>query len=993
MTDAALNNNTASNRPEVHVDTIVPTVEVTGVPEDEKNAAFDITITFSEVVNGFTIEDITLTGPAAIVLKSGSDGDTEYTATITPDDDSEGDVAIQVGADVVTDAALNNNTASNKPEVHIDTIPPTVQITNVPLTVQLEMFSVTVEFSEDVLEFVLGDITFSGDAVVVVETSELNGTGSIYTLTITPHEDTDGNVIIEVPENVANDQATNPNTASGEQTVFVAPKWIPDPNLRTVVRETLGLDEDEDFAREQLENLTTLDGSRHRIMDLTGLEYATDLTDLNLNDNDITDLSPLADLTNLTDLNLNNNDISDIQPLTELTELTILELNENRVNDLTPLTGLTQLRTLDLRENLIIGLEPLDGLTALTDLNLATNRIRDVSPLVGLKNLITLQITENPIVNVALLTGLAETVEADVVVPSLIADPALRNEIRTVLGVTDTQRLSVPVLQNLTVLQAESKDISDLTGLEHATALTTLDLSGNAITDITPLESLSTLTTLDLSGNAIIDIAPLESLSTLTTLDLSGNAIADITPLETLSTLTTLDLSGNAIIDIAPLKSLAELMALNLSYNPIDDLDPLVKLIGLTTLELSGNSINNLGVVSHLTGLLKLKLSDNAITDITLLAGLTGLTALDLSRNTISDLMPLAELTQLTTLNLNENSVSNLTPLAGLVNLTTLQLRKNTISILNPISTLRSLIILDLNNNNVSDLSALSALTQLTTLDLSANSISNVKPLAKLENLMILRLAGNPILNTTSLYPLTQRVPPVDIDIVVSEYPPWDVNRDRSVNTIDSALVKAAIGQSGEDIVNPRTDVNTDGTVDNTDLQLVTNNFDEDKFDEEEPRAAPSAVGGGESISLDIETLLTLDKNTLQAQLEMLRAESDGSLEYQQAIALLEAILAGLSPKQTRLLANYPNPFNPDTWIPYQLANSGKVQIFIYNTRGAIVRHLELGHQTAGYYTEKKRAAYWDGRNTLGERVSSGIYFYQLQVDGTSLLRKMVILK
>ena len=115
-------------------------------------------------------------------------------------------------------------------------------------------------------------------------------------------------------------------------------------------------------------------------------------------------------------------------------------------------------------------------------------------------------------------------------------------------------------------------------------------------------------------------------------------------------------------------------------------------------------------------------------------------------------------------------------------------------------------------------------------------------------------------------------------------------------------------------------------------------------------------------------------------------------------------------PDTTGLLANYPNPFNPETWIPYQLATAMDVQILIYNAGGILVRRLELGHQPAGTYTSRSRAAYWDGRNAIGERVASGIYFYQLQTDSGKLqrtrspvgsnfsaevspMRKMVILK
>ncbi len=98
-------------------------------------------------------------------------------------------------------------------------------------------------------------------------------------------------------------------------------------------------------------------------------------------------------------------------------------------------------------------------------------------------------------------------------------------------------------------------------------------------------------------------------------------------------------------------------------------------------------------------------------------------------------------------------------------------------------------------------------------------------------------------------------------------------------------------------------------------------------------------------------------------------------------------------PSETVLSANYPNPFNPETWIPYQLSNTSDVKITIYDMRGTVVRRLDLGHQRAGYYTRRSRAAYWNGRNTIGEKVSSGVYFYQLQTDNISLLRKMHILK
>ena len=125
----------------------------------------------------------------------------------------------------------------------------------------------------------------------------------------------------------------------------------------------------------------------------------------------------------------------------------------------------------------------------------------------------------------------------------------------------------------------------------------------------------------------------------------------------------------------------------------------------------------------------------------------------------------------------------------------------------------------------------------------------------------------------------------------------------------------------------------------------------------------------------------------------MAYAADDGSLAFQLGIANLKHLLAAMPPDTTTLLANYPNPFNPETWIPYQLAHDTNVTLTIYDIKGAVVRRLDLGHQMAGYYADRIKAAYWDGRNSLGEPVGSGVYFYQLQAEDFSAIRKMVILK
>jgi hypothetical protein len=98
-------------------------------------------------------------------------------------------------------------------------------------------------------------------------------------------------------------------------------------------------------------------------------------------------------------------------------------------------------------------------------------------------------------------------------------------------------------------------------------------------------------------------------------------------------------------------------------------------------------------------------------------------------------------------------------------------------------------------------------------------------------------------------------------------------------------------------------------------------------------------------------------------------------------------------PQKLAVLQNYPNPFNPETWIPYRLNQDSDVAIRIYNINGQLVQTLNIGNQSPGNYITKEKAAYWDGRNITGEKVTSGVYFYQLLSGQNSIVRKMVILK
>ena len=815
--------------------------------------------------------------------------------------------------------------------------------------VQNGAFDVIIRFTETVSGFEQSDVSLSGTATASV-TAWNTSDNITYTAQITPTSS--GEVTLSVPASVATDAANNANTASAPQTVSIdvdrpgvsisVPSGVQNGAFNveiTFTEKILGFEQSDLLLEDStIATLITEWATTDNITyTLTITPAASGTITLNIAEDGATDIA------------VNGNTAAQTQTVSVVQEQTFvfvtdtnLEIGVRRALGLgsdgfiTP-EAMLDLTTLDLGfpnsnplPNLIVSLTGLEYATNLTELNLRSHSLSDISHLAGLTNLTTLYLNDNSISDI-----------------SAIED-----------------------LTNLTTLGLNHNSISDVSAIEDLTNLTTLDLRSNIISDISPLSGLTNLTSLHLDRNRINDATPLASLVNLETLWLSGNPLNPNPPaamasmLTTLTQLTNIDIKqpdSNALIP-DPVLARGIRSRLGLEENAEITAEAMLNLTSLRS-NIPGDVYSLVGL-EHATNLTDIKLHGHIINDLSPLANLTSLTTLEISstRGALSDLSPLANLTNLTELRLFINGISDLSPLANLTSLTELTLFRN----------------------NIEDLGPLTNLVNLKRLSLSNNDISDVTPLARLVNLRRLELHGNSILDTSSLYPLTQTEPFLHCTIAITEYPPWDVNEDGSVDDTDSALVTAALGQSGAAIVNPRTDVNGDGAVDNDDLTLVTDNLDTNSM-------APS--------SSDLFTLLdkamleTLDPAILETQLEILRTQSDGSLKYLRAIALLENLLAAIRPDETRLLANYPNPFNPETWIPYHLANDTDVRISIYDINGALVRQLDLGYQQAGYYTNRSRAAYWDGRNEFGEQIANGIYFYQLQADNMSLLRKMVILK
>ena len=213
----------------------------------------------------------------------------------------------------------------------------------------------------------------------------------------------------------------------------------------------------------------------------------------------------------------------------------------------------------------------------------------------------------------------------------------------------------------------------------------------------------------------------------------------------------------------------------------------------------------------------------------------------------------------------------------------------------------------------------------------------------------------------------------------VPEYYPEDVNQDGVVNIWDLVQVSRDFGESCfNNGIGTENDVNGDGIVNILDLILVA-------------EALGNTASAPDILSLKLDTMPT--RAEVEAWLHEARQINFTDPAFQRGILVLEQLLGALTPKETVLLPNYPNPFNPETWIPYDLAKDAEVTLHIYAVNGTLVRTLALGQQQAGLYQSRSRAAYWDGKNEVGEPVASGIYFYTLTAEKYTATRKMLIKK
>ena len=423
-------------------------------------------------------------------------------------------------------------------------------------------------------------------------------------------------------------------------------------------------------------------------------------------------------------------------------------------------------------------------------------------------------------------------------------------------------------------------------------AESTLTLGPNFETNTVEVSAEGLTVTFNAVAGAPVDI-PDPNLRAAVETALSKTKGDPITPSE-IATLARLDARNANINDLTGLEGATNLTRLNLGDNAIKDISVLSGLTNLTDLSLDFNNIRDISVLAGLTKLIGLGLGYNAIKDISILPGLTNLILLDLRGTNTSDLSVLSDLTKLERLYIDSNRISDLSPLSGLTNLTNLGLNDNFISDLSPLRGLINLAWMRLVGNNISDLSPLVANTGLgkgDEVDVRGNPLNYLSIMAHIPALQ-------------------RRGVTVEFDDTAAKSP--DVNGDGNINVLDLISIAFDFGNVATHLA---TDVNGDGIVSILDLILVAGMFD----------------GAAAAPSTQPQVPDTLTAVEVQGWLINARDLEVRDPIMKRGFLVLEQLLVSLTPTETELLANYPNPFNPETWIPYRLAEDAFVTLTIYD--------------------------------------------------------------
>ncbi len=781
--------------------------------------------------------------------------------------------------------------------------------------------------------------------------------------------------------------------------------YIRDPNLQAAINEALGKASGVPITVQEMATLTTLSTSDRDIKDLTGMEHAVNLEEMWIEDAHISNLAPLAGLKKLRKLDTIKTDISDISPLAGLTNLTRLNLYGSRVTDISPLRSLTKLTWLGFRYvDEISDYSPLAGLTNLKHLDLFRNRTSDISMLAGLINLETLILNENNIVDVSPLTS----------------------------------------LQNLETLILNENNIIDVSPLASLHNLKTLLLHANNIDDISPLEGIRENLKIfkwhknpgypqggpkiegpwlwlqlpkpdwDTDVDYLVDYLAEASDGKVTEQQIAtlgataGDGIGDNLWLS--GTLEPYDYNPNEsdsnLDNLRRSMSIENKRDLVVIYASITLYSPQIQqtkmFIGAGAFPrkvwLNGALVYNYPhyidserwnsdyqdffpiTLEKGKNVLLVRHVYKYYREISFFAGFAPGTEYMVENPSVDYTFSESNIHAGDTFTL-DLSVRNVIDLAGWqfdisfdpAALEAVEVNEGDFLKSGGGATFFQEGAIDNTTGKITGLNATRFNEDGAT---GSGTLLSVTFLAKAEGETRLAL-DNFQFGSTIGEPITAG--PHEVVITIEgQLVTGDVNRDGQVNVLDMIRVSRHFGEDAS--VNPQADVNRDGIINIQDLIVVAQHLGEST-----DAAAPSviaAINNGE-----------LTPAMVQAWITQAQVADDGSTAFQQGIANLEQLLALFIPEETALLHNYPNPFNPETWIPYQLAEPASVTLRIYTVNGELVRTLALGQTPAGIYQTRSRAAYWDGKNDLGEPVASGVYFYTLTTNDFNATRKMLIRK